>query len=80
MAAVSILGWKSCLADGQPFRIPNFRKKADRDAYRNDHWSPFPEDAGPGQPPSSIQGNLKPNRAALALARKRWKKMEYPGR
>lgn len=79
MAAVSILGWRSCLEEGKPFTIPNFRKKSERNAFRNDHWSPFPDDAGPGQPPASIQGNIKPSAAAVARARKEWKKLGYKG-
>jgi predicted dehydrogenase len=79
MAAVSIHGWRSCLEEGKPFTIPDFRKKSVRNAYRNDHWSPFPEDAGPGQPPASIRGNIKPSKAAAAHARQEWKKLGFKG-
>ena len=79
MAAVSILGWRSCLEEGKPYRIPDFRRKSERKAFASDRWSPFPEDAGPGQPPASLLGNLKPNPAVAAHARKLWKKMGYSG-
>ncbi len=80
MAAVSILGWRSCLENGKPYKIPDFKKKSERKAYIGDNWSPFPEDAGPGQPPASILGNIKPSKEAVAHARKVWKKMGYTGK
>jgi len=80
MAAVSILGWKSCLQEGQNLAIPDFRKKAARNAWRGDNWSPFPEDAGPGQPPVSLRGNLKPSKAALKNAYRVWRAGGYKGR
>lgn len=80
MAAVSILGWRSCLQNGYPFVIPDFQKKSERKAYATDDWSPFPEDAKPGQPPSSIRGNISPSRKALSYARKAWKAIGYKGK
>jgi predicted dehydrogenase len=56
MSSVGILAWKSALADGAPFAVPDFRSEASRAAYENDTWSPWPQDAGPGQPPPSIRG------------------------
>ncbi|MBI3985817.1 MAG: Gfo/Idh/MocA family oxidoreductase [Lentisphaerae bacterium] len=79
MAAVSILGWRSCLENGKPFAIPDFKSKAARKPYADDNWSPFPEDAGPGQPPASLNGNLKPSAKAIAHARKVWKSIGYKG-
>jgi len=80
MAAVSILGWRSCLSEGQNFLIPDFKSKTQRARFRNDRWSPFPDDAGPGQPPASLRGNLKPSAPVLAHARKVWKSIGYKGR
>ena len=77
MAAVSILGWRSCLEEGKPFTVPNFKSKEARTAFANDHWSPFPEDTGPGQPPVSLKGNLEPSPETIAHARKEWKKLGY---
>ena len=56
MSSVGILAWKSALADGAPFAVPDFHNEEARAAYAADHWSPWPQDAGPGQPPPSIRG------------------------
>jgi len=79
MSSVGILAWKSALQDGAPFEVPDFRREASRRAYENDHWSPWPEHAGPGQPPPSILGVRKPDRKALAHARRIWRQMGYRG-
>jgi len=41
MASVAILGHRSLLEFGVPYDIPDFRKKEDRDKYRDDTLSPF---------------------------------------
>jgi predicted dehydrogenase len=74
MAAVSIQGWRSCLEGGRPFPIPDFRDPAARAAYRGDTWSPFPEDAGPGQPPPSLRGYIPPSAEAITRAEAIWRK------
>ena len=53
------------------------RDEAQRLACESDQWSPFPEDAGPGQPCPSIQGDIKPSAAAVRYARKVWKGIGY---
>ena len=80
MSAVGILAWKSALEEGAPFAMPNFKSKRDRKKVADDHWSPFPEDAGPGQPPPSALGFLPVTREDRAFARKVWKQMGYSGR
>jgi hypothetical protein len=80
MAAVGILGWRSCLEEGKSFRIPDFGKETERKAFADDRWSPFPEDAAPGQPPPSIRGIVKPSAKAIANARKQWKQQGYQGK
>jgi predicted dehydrogenase len=80
MAAVSILGWRSCLDEGAPFAIPDFRKKAARKPFLKDQWSPFPEDVGPGQPPPSLNGHIKPSAESIRHARKEWKKLGFTER
>ncbi|MCX6358606.1 MAG: Gfo/Idh/MocA family oxidoreductase [Armatimonadetes bacterium] len=72
MSAVGILAWRSCLADGAPQTVPDFRDEEARKAVEHDHWSPFPEDAGPGQPPPSIRGLIEPSPEAIAHAREVW--------
>jgi len=79
MSVVGIQGWRSALADGVPFLVPDFRKEGERKHYENDDWSPFPEDRRPGQPWPSLRGELKPSPEAIALARKVWSDMGYRG-
>lgn len=80
MTLAGIQGWRSCLQKGAPMVIPDFRKESVRKQYANDNWSPFPEDAGPGQPPPSILGMYTPTPERLAQARATWKKIGYKGR
>ena len=79
MSAVGILGWRSCLQDGAPLTIPQFHDEASRRAVEDDHWSPFPGDAGPGQPPPSLRGLIEPAPEALAAARELWRQQGYEG-
>ena len=76
MSSVGILGWKSALADGAPFDMPDFRKESSRRKYAADHWSPWPKDkkAAPDQPLPSILGAIKPSQSDIAYARKVWGK------
>lgn len=80
MSVAGIQAWRSCLDDGRPYEIPDFRKESVRKKYENDHWSPFPEDRGPGQPYPSILGPHKPSAKALAAARKIWREIRYKGK
>lgn len=79
MSAVAILGWRSCLEDGKPFAVPDFRDEAARKLVEDDHWSPFPEDAGPGQPPPSLRGVVEPAPEVVAAAREQWAQQGYQG-
>lgn len=79
MSLIAVQGWRSCLANGQPFEIPDFRDEEARKRYENDHWSPFPEDHAPGQPWPSIRGDVKPDKDALDHARRIWDQMGYRG-
>lgn len=80
MSSVGILAWRSALEDGKSFDIPNFKKESERKKMENDHWSPFPNHAGPGQPPPSILGKIKPSAKAMANSRKVWKEIGYKGK
>jgi len=80
MTLVGIQAWKSALTDGAPVEVPDLRKKSVRKKYEGEDWSPFPADAGPGQPPASIKGLIKPTREQVAAARKVWREMGYKGR
>ncbi|MFN8486688.1 MAG: Gfo/Idh/MocA family oxidoreductase [Caldilineaceae bacterium] len=77
MSSVGILAWKSALEEGRPFAVPDFRNEAARKTVENDHWSPWPEDAGPGQPPTSLLGEIAPAPGALEYARKIWASVGY---
>ena len=79
MAMVAIQSWRSALNNGAQFEIPDFHKESARKKYEKDDWSPWHEDAGPGQPPPSILGFNEPGTAAKAAARKVWKEMGYKG-
>ncbi len=79
MAMVSIQSWRSALADGAPFEIPDFRKESARKKYAKDDWSPWPEDARRGQPPPSIKGLNEPPKKHVTAARKVWTQMGYRG-
>lgn len=79
MSAVGILGWRSCLEGGQPQALPNFRDEAARKLVEDDHWSPFPGDAGPGQPPPSLRGIVDPAPDVAAAAREQWAGQGYRG-
>jgi predicted dehydrogenase len=76
-SCVGILGWKSALENGKPFVVPDFRDEAARRIHENDHWSPFPEDAAPGQPPPSILGIRTPSPEAVEEARRVWADMGH---
>jgi len=79
MSSVGILAWKSALEDGRPFDMPDFSDEESRKPYEDDHWSPWPKDAAPGQPPPSILGFPEPMEEGKALAKKIWLEMGYPG-
>ena len=46
MSAVGILGWRSCLENGRTYAIPDFRDKAQRNQWRSDNLTPFPDENG----------------------------------
>ncbi len=79
MAAVGILGWRSCLEEGKPFRIPDFRDEAARAALDGDNASPFPEGDAPGQLPPSLRGYVAPSPETIARARAQWATQGYHG-
>ncbi|MBR6708841.1 MAG: Gfo/Idh/MocA family oxidoreductase [Clostridia bacterium] len=55
MASCGILGWRSCLENGKPYRIPDFRNEEDRKLYENDTASPFVKADGTVDIPCSIE-------------------------
>jgi len=77
MSSVGILAWKSALEDGRPFEVPDFSDEVARKPYEDNHWSPWPDHTGPGQPPPSILGTPEPSPESVAYARKVWKEIGY---
>jgi hypothetical protein len=59
--------------------MPDFHDESNRKVYEDDHWSPWPQDAGPGQPPPSIHGFRDPHPTGLARGRKVWREMGHTG-
>ena len=79
MSSVGVLAWKSALVDGAPFDVPDFSDEASRAPYADDHWSPWPQHAGPGQPPPSLLGHREPHPDGLKFAREVWNELGYQG-
>ena len=79
MSSVGIVAWKSALQEGVPFDMPDFRDESSRRAVEDDHWSPWPADAGDGQPPPSISGFREPHPEGLEHGRRIWQEMGYTG-
>ena len=78
MSCVGILGWKSVLAGGAPFEMPDFRDESSRRSFEDDHWTPFNVD-DPDCPPTASRGEPEMDPEGLALARKVWREMGYTG-
>lgn len=79
MSSVGILAWKSALEDGRPLAVPDFKNEASRSDFEDDHWSPWPEHAGTGQPPPSILGTPEPTERGVAHAREVWDELGFEG-
>lgn len=67
MSSVAILGHRSMLEGGKPYMIPDFRKKEDRDLWREDRLTPFFGTNGskPNIQPGS-QADYKPTEEQIA--------------
>ncbi len=74
-----ILAWRSALNDGAPALVPDFRVEEVRKQHENDHWSPDPARAGPGQPPPSILGHIQPSAEAVDFSKAVWNALGYHG-
>lgn len=77
MSAVGVLAYRSALDDSAPVEVPDFRDPVARRAVADDHWSPNPAERGPGQPFSSMLGDVQPSPEGLAYAREIWAEMGY---
>ncbi len=72
MAAVGILAYRSALEGGHPIEIPDLHDEEQRRRYADDHWSPDPAVAGPGQPAPSVLGHIEPPVEGVAFAQEVW--------
>ncbi len=54
MSAVAILGWRSCLENGKVYKIPDFKNQAERDIWRDDDLTPFPDENGNATLPCAV--------------------------
>jgi len=81
MSVVAMQAWRSCLDDGRPYEIPDFRSEAAREKYVEDNWTPFPGKARKpsDQAPPSIKGYNDPTGEQIAAARADWAEMGYTG-
>jgi predicted dehydrogenase len=79
MSIVGIQAWRSALENGKPVEVPDLRDEGQRREHEADDWSPYPEDAGPGQPYPSIRGDITPSKEAVRHARKVWRGIGYHG-
>ncbi len=46
MSACAILGWRSCLEGGRVYDIPDFKNAEERNKWRDDALTPFPDESG----------------------------------
>lgn len=46
MSATSILAWRSCLENGKVYPVPDFSREEERNRYRDDFLTPFPDAEG----------------------------------
>lgn len=61
LSATGIIAWYSMLSDSKQLEIPDFRKKEDREKYRNDFRMPFAKKLSDVTLPYSINGDVEFN-------------------
>ena len=79
MSIVGILAYQSALADSAPVAVPDFRDEAVRKQFEDNDWSPDPAKKRPGQPASSVLGEIKYTPEAERAFRKSWIDNGYTG-
>jgi len=80
MSTVGILGWRSCLENGKPFEIPDFRNEEIRKKFEDDNWTVLPQsDIGKKIPSNIFGSNYTTTEKAINYARKIWKSIGYEG-
>lgn len=75
MGLCGILAYRSILAGNQPVKIPNFRNREERDAWRNDNACTNPAIAGDALLPHSSHREPEYGPEVYAHVQKLWKKL-----
>lgn len=80
VSSIGILAWKSAIAGGAPFDVPNFADEADRKKYENDTFTVFRREGedDTGMPPRTLSP-WKPTPEAYEKAKKAWEANDYMG-
>ena len=80
VSSIGILAWKSALANGQPFDMPDFRDEAVRKLHENDVWNPILKEGMDKNaiPPASTVG-YEPSEEDIKAAEVIWEKTKYWG-
>ena len=76
MSIIGIQAYRSALQDGIPLEVPDFRDEAVRKKYENDDWTPDPEKRKPGQPFSSVTGDVELSEDAKKFAEIVWREQK----
>lgn len=77
MSLVGVLAYRSALGNSKTIPVPNLREESERQAFEDDHWSPDPARAVPGQPLPSVRGHIEPTDEAKEYAREVWTEAGY---
>ena len=72
MSIVGIQAYRSALNNSNTVEIPDFRNKAVRERFANDHWNPDPAQHKEGYPLPSILGKIEPSEEGIQYAKKIW--------
>lgn len=83
MGLCGLLAHRSVLNGNQPMEVPNFRNKAERDAYRNDVDTTFPDtEGGKLIPRTLLKAAREPDAQYYEYIRSLWQENknfeEYP--
>ncbi|MGI6088146.1 MAG: Gfo/Idh/MocA family protein [Kiritimatiellia bacterium] len=76
MSIIGIQAFRSALQDGAAVDVPDFRDENVRLQYENDDWTPDPAKRKPGQPYSSVLGDIQPPEKAKIFAELVWQEQK----
>ncbi len=72
MCMPGTLGYRSIAMGNAPIRIPDLRKKEEREPYRNDTFCTFPESAGDMYVSNNLKGDTEIPDEVFEEVRRRW--------